>query len=491
MRLRQLAGESKGQTIGLSDETIERFCEHDSKLVEAIDEASNVFDSLIDEFGIDVISQDESDLISSLQTDYINFYSAATINPYVAISARGPWVITSRGAVIHDNGGYGMLGGGHGPREVIDSMTKNWVMANVMTPSFSQSRLAARLKKELGHSRGDCPFSKFICMNSGSESVTVSLRIADVNANLQTGPGGMHEGKPIKLLAIEQAFHGRTDRPAQISHSCKEGYDKNLATFRDRDNLLLVPANDTDALRAMFKRADDEGFFIEMMAIEPVQGEGNPGQCVTREFYDEARRLTLDHGSMLLVDSIQAGLRGQGCLSIIDYPGFETCEVPDLETWSKALNAGQYPLSVLGLSPRAAEFYVVGIYGNTMTTNPRALETAVAVLDQITPELRTNICERGNELVEKLTALAEKMPEIILKVQGTGLLCSAELDPETHQVVGFGQVEELCRTMGLGIIHGGKNALRFTPHFGITSEEIDLIIEIVERALILHANDNS
>ena len=119
------------------------------------------------------------------------------------------------------------------------------------------------------------------------------------------------------------------------------------------------------------------------------------------------------------------------------------------------------------------------------------METAVAVLDQITPELRTNIRERGKELVEKLTALAEKMPEIIVKVQGTGLLCSAELNPETHQVVGFGQVEELCRTMGLGIIHGGRNALRFTPHFGITSEEIDLIIEIVERALVLHANGDS
>ena len=495
LHIRKLAAKTSGQTQGLSDATIERFCEFDSNLSKAIDEAVSNWDSLIDGMEHPVTSWAESDLISMLQSDYINFYSAATINPYVAIAARGPWVITSRGAVIHDNGGYGMLGFGHGPQEVIDSMSKNWVMANVMTPSFSQLRLGNRLRSELGHSRDlpshDCPFSKFICMNSGSESVTVSLRIADVNANLQTGVGGRHEGKPIKLLAIEQGFHGRTDRPAQISHSCKEGYDKNLATFRDRDNLLLIPANDTDALRAMFKRADDEGFFIEMMAIEPVQGEGNPGQCITREFYDEARRLTLEHGSMLLVDSIQAGLRGQGCLSIIDYPGFETCEVPDLETWSKALNAGQYPLSVLGLSPRAAEFYVVGIYGNTMTTNPRALETAVAVLDQITPELRTNIRERGNELVEKLTALAEKMPEIIVKVQGTGLLCSAELNPETHQVVGFGQVEELCRTMGLGIIHGGRNALRFTPHFGITSEEIDLIIEIVERALILHANGDS
>ena len=492
--IRKSAVQTIGQTQGLSDATIERFCEIDPNLSKAIDEAVSNFNSLFDEMGNPSFF-DESDLISTLQSDYINFYSAATINPYVAIAARGPWVITSRGAVIHDNGGYGMLGFGHGPQDVIDSMSKNWVMANVMTPSFSQLRLGDRLRSELGHSRDlpghDCPFSKFICMNSGSESVTVSLRIADVNANLQTGVGGRHEGKPIKLLAIEQGFHGRTDRPAQISHSCKEGYDKNLATFRDRDNLLLIPANDTDALRAMFKRADDEGFFIEMMAIEPVQGEGNPGQCVTREFYDEARRLTLEHGSMLLVDSIQAGLRGQGCLSIIDYPGFETCEGPDLETWSKALNAGQYPLSVLGLSPRAAEFYVVGIYGNTMTTNPRALETAIAVLDQITPELRTNIRERGNELVEKLTVLAEKMPEIIVKVQGTGLLCSAELNPETHQVVGFGQVEELCRTMGLGIIHGGRNALRFTPHFGITSEEIDLIIEIVERALILHANGDS
>lgn len=495
LHIRKLAAKTSGQTQGLSDATIERFCEFDPNLSKAIDEAASNWNTLIDGMGIPVTSWDESDLISMLQSDYINFYSAATINPYVAIAARGPWVITSRGAVIHDNGGYGMLGFGHGPQDVIDSMSKNWVMANVMTPSFSQLRLGNRLRGELGHSRNlsgqDCPFSKFICMNSGSESVTVSLRIADVNANLQTGVGGRHEGKPIKLLAIEQGFHGRTDRPAQISHSCKEGYDKNLATFRDRDNLLLIPANDTDALRAIFKQADDEGFFIEMMAIEPVQGEGNPGQCVTREFYDEARRLTLEHGSMLLVDSIQAGLRGQGCLSIIDYPGFETCDVPDLETWSKALNAGQYPLSVLGLSPRAAEFYVVGIYGNTMTTNPRALETAIAVLDQITPELRTNIRERGDELVEKLTALAEKMPEIIVKVQGTGLLCSAELNPETHQVVGFGQVEELCRTMGLGIIHGGRNALRFTPHFGITSEEIDLIIEIVERALILHANGNS
>ena len=65
--------------------------------------------------------------------------------------------------------------------------------------------------------------------------------------------------------------------------------------------------------------------------------------AVTREFYDAARELTLAHGSLLLVDSIQAGIRGTGYLSIVDYPGFQTAEGPDLETYSKALNAGQYP----------------------------------------------------------------------------------------------------------------------------------------------------
>jgi len=36
----------------------------------------------------------------------------------------------------------------------------------------------------------------------------------------------------------------------------------------------------------------------------------------------------------------------------------------------------------------------------------------------------------------------------------------------------------------LGVIHGGQNALRFTPHFAITSEEIDLIIEVLRDALL-------
>ncbi len=471
-------------TPGLKDAEILSFLDVDDSLSSAISEAYARFQSMANEFPELYLDADEATLITELQDGFVNFYNPATVNPYVALAARGPWIVTSHGAVIHDNGGYGMLGSGHGPEHVIQSMSDNWVMANVMTASFSQKRLDERLRKELGHTRGWCPFEKFICMNSGSESVTVSLRIADVNAKIMTQKGGKHEGKTIKMMAVEQGFHGRTDRPAQMSHSCKGKYDKHLASFQNRDNLILVPANDVPSLEKAFKEAAANNVFIELFAIEPVQGEGNPGQCVSREFYDAARRLTLEHDSMLLVDSIQAGIRGQGTLSVVDYQGFEDCEAPDLETWSKAMNAGQFPLSVLGMNERASNLYVTGIYGNTMTTNPRALETAVAVLDGITPELRKNIRERGVEFVEKFSLLQKEFPHVITKVQGTGLLCSAELDPEKFPVVGHEAVEPWCRRRGLGVIHGGENALRFTPHFNITSKEIDLIVSIVRESLL-------
>ena len=237
----------------------------------------------------------------------------------------------------------------------------------------------------------------------------------------------------------------------------QDGYDRNLNTFQNRNNLSLIPANDIHALREAFHQADRDGVFIELLAIEPVQGEGAPGLCIDRDFYDEARKLTKEHGSMLIIDSVQAGLRGQGCLSIVDYEGFQDSEAPDMEAWSKAINAGQFPLSVVGMTADVAELYVTGIYGNTMTTNPRALETAIAVLDRITPDLRQNIRHRGKEFVEGLEMLMNEFPEAILSVQGTGLLVCAELEPDFFPVVGHDKVEMWCRKNGLGVIHGGLN----------------------------------
>jgi acetylornithine/succinyldiaminopimelate/putrescine aminotransferase len=40
------------------------------------------------------------------------------------------------------------------------------------------------------------------------------------------------------------------------------------------------------------------------------------------------------------------------------------------------------------------------------------------------------------------------------------------------------------REHGVGVIHGGTNSLRFTPHFNVTSAEIDLVVAHVRKALL-------
>ena len=470
------------RTTGLDDSTVERFAASHPDLVEAIDAAVDEHERVGAELP-ELMHLDEVEQAQAVQGGYVNFYSDDTVNPYVALVARGPWVITLNGAVLHDSGGYGMLGFGHTPQRVLDAMAKPQVMANIMTPNLSQLRFDRALRAEVGHTRGGCPYTKFLCLNSGSESVSLASRIADVNSKLMTDADGRHAGRTIKRLVVKGSFHGRTERPALYSDSSRKTYIQHLASFRGEDTMLTVEPYDVDALKKVFSDAERNGWFIEAMFLEPVMGEGDPGRNVPVDFYRAARELTKAHGSLLLVDSIQAGLRAHGVLSIVDYPGFESVEVPDMETYSKALNAGQYPLSVLAVSELAAGLYRKGVYGNTMTTNPRALDVACAVLAQLTPELRANIRERGKQAISMLEDLKTELGGLITKVQGTGLLFSCELAPQ-FKGYGTGSTEEWLRERGMGVIHGGANSLRFTPHFAIGEDELQLMMSLVKRSLL-------
>ena len=478
--LRARAGARR--TPGLDDAVIERFAASHPELQAAIEAAAAEFPRVAAEFG-DLLDLAEDAQTQAVQAGYVNFCPDDAVNPYVALAARGPWVVTLKGAVLHDSGGYGMLGFGHAPAAVIEAMSRPQVMANIMTPSLSQLRFDRAIRAAVGVTRDACPYERFFCLNSGSESVSLAARIADANAKLMTDAGARHAGRAIKRLVVKGSFHGRTERPALYSDSSRKAYAQHLASFRGEDSVITVEPYDIEALRRAFADADTHGWFIEAMFLEPVMGEGDPGRGVPPAFYAAARELTRTHGSLLLVDSIQAGLRANGVLSIVDYPGFENAEAPDMETYSKALNAGQYPLSVLAVNARAAALYRKGLYGNTMTTNPRALDVACAVLAQVTPAVQENIRARGREALERLEALRAELGGLITKVQGTGLLFSCELAPQ-FKCYGAGSTEEWLRERGIGVIHGGVNSLRFTPTFTITSAELDLMVSMVGRALL-------
>ena len=343
------------RTQGVEDATLLRLSAQYPDLLTAAGCAAEAYPSLAAEFP-ELIDADEQVQIDATQAGFVNFYPDDAINPYVAIAACGPWVITLKGRVLHDSGGYGMLGFGHTPQPVIDAMAKPQVMANIMSPSLSQLRVVQALRAEIGHRRGGCPYAKFLTLNSGSESVSLAGRIADTNTKLMTDPGGRHAGKRVKRIAMKGAFHGRTELPCLYSDSSRKAYAENLASWKHHENqLITIEPYSIEGLKQAFADADANGWYIEAMFLEPVMGEGDPGRAVPPEFYAVARELTAAHGTFLLIDSIQAGLRAHGVLSIVDYPGFESLEAPDMETYSKALNGGQYPLSVLAVNARAAK----------------------------------------------------------------------------------------------------------------------------------------
>ena len=135
------------------------------------------------------------------------------------------------------------------------------------------------------------------------------------------------------------------------------------------------------------------------------------------------------------------------------------------------------------MSEKAAATYQRGLYGNTMTTNPSSLDVAMAVLDSFTPELRENIRTRGEQLLERLGALGAETDGAVTSVQGTGLLVSCELD-DRYKIFGANSTEDYLRRIGLAVIHGGAHSLRYTPVFGMSEKEVDLIVSLTKEALL-------
>jgi len=424
---------------------------------------------------LDVVKKNKS--YTNIQNKILNFYDKKTISPYIPAAAQGPWIVTMHGKVLYDVGGYGMLGYGHSPKWILDILGKPHVMANVMTPNLEQQIFSDLLQEKIGINRKEkCPYSHFAFLNSGSEAIELASRITDINTKKIQ--------KKTAFLVLKNSFHGRTKNAALFSNSCRKSYDKYLKSYNTGIIPLIVPLeiNNNENLLNTYNKLLKENYHVEAMIMEPVMGEGNPGTAVNTEFYKLARQMTKKNNTVLIIDSIQAGIRTNGCLSMIDYKKLLKEDPPDMEIFSKAINSGHYPLSVLAMQPHIYDSYRTGLYGNTMTSNPKALSIGIETLSKLTPQISNNIQIQGKKFKNMLIDLQIKYPKIISDVTGTGLLLALHLNKKFPVVEKEG-LEFQCRKYGLNVIHGGENALRFTPYFLINEEEINLIISILDYVL--------
>ncbi len=281
----------------------------------------------------------------------------------------------------------------------------------------------------------------FFC-NSGTEANEAALKFA----RLAT--------KKTKLVALEEAFHGRT--LGALSLTGHEAYRTPFAPLVP--GVTFVAPNDVDALEAA---VDDQTAAI---FLEPVMGEGGIIP-LTDEFLIAARQIADRKGALLILDEIQCGLGRTGHLFAFQ----KSSIVPDIVTLAKPLGGG-LPLGAV-LTGAALEGVVKpGHHGTTFGGNPVACRLGAVVLDEVEkllPQINALGAWFGKELA--------KLP--VVEVRGAGLMWGIELDrpaaPVARELLDHGFVVGTAR----------EKVLRLLPPYIVPKKALIEFIDTLQLVL--------
>jgi predicted acetylornithine/succinylornithine family transaminase len=304
-------------------------------------------------------------------------------------------------------------------------------------------RLAERLAGSLG------PGARVFLANSGAEANEAAIKLA--RKHRRRGD----------IVVLEGAFHGRTmgALSATPQETKQEPFAPLVPGFR------AVPRDDPEALAT----AVDERTAAVM--IEPIQGESGVWEIADAVL--EAARDACDRaGALLVFDEIQAGMGRTGTLW-----AFEGTPVrPDVFTAAKSLASG-LPIGACVAGVDAASTLEAGDHGSTFGGGPLAATAALATLDVIDDEeLLEHVGRLGGRLIGGLHRLAER--DALVAVRGRGLMVGADLpEPRAAEVVAEALEQQIV------LNSTGPATLRFLPPLVIAEDDVDRVLEFLQRAL--------
>lgn len=299
--------------------------------------------------------------------------------------------------------------------------------------------------------------------NSGAEANECAIKLARLYARRQQEEAGS-SARPQLIVTLERSFHGRTcETLAATAQPVKQEAFSPLPTEK---LYVPVPANDIAALEKAFAERGGE---ICGMLIEPVQGECGVRPC-TEEYLQAARRLTREHGAVLIFDEVQCGMYRCGTPFAFQHADVQ----PDIVTMAKGI-AGGVPMGACAARTRVAKVFEPGLHGSTFGGSNLAIAAANAVLDTIEADrIADSVAEVGAYLRERLA----KLPHVV-EVRGLGLMNAAEFDEsvDANAVV--------LNALGAGLLLNATDphTLRFLPPLVCTREDVDELIERLESLL--------
>ncbi|WP_250495014.1 aminotransferase class III-fold pyridoxal phosphate-dependent enzyme [Caballeronia sp. GAWG1-1] len=310
----------------------------------------------------------------------------------------------------------------------------------------------------------------FFFANSGAEAVEAGVRLAR-NAtgrqNVIVFQGSFH-GRTIGGSALTTSgarFRAAVSGPlptgvvvAPFPSAYRYGWDLETANrfcLRELDHLFVT-----------LTRPEDTAAIL----IEPVQGEAGYLPAST-EFFRGLRKRADEHGIMLIIDEVQAGMGRTGRFWAHEH--FDAR--PDIVVFAKGIASG-FPLSGIAASRELMARAAPASQGGTYSANAVACAAAIATLDVIEEEgLLENATRMGKLLRDGLEATAMRH-QGIGDVRGIGLMQASEFvtadgdpDPASAKAAVAGAFKR-----GLIVLTCGPygHIVRMIPALTVNADEI-------------------
>lgn len=299
--------------------------------------------------------------------------------------------------------------------------------------------------------------SKVFFTNSGTEAIEGAIKAARKYAWLKDNSTD-HE-----IIAMKHSFHGRS--MGALSVTGNSHYQEPFKPLIG--GIKFADFNDLDSVKAQITEKTCA------IILETVQGEGGiyPAE---KTFLEGIRKLCDEKDILLILDEIQCGMGRTGTMFAYEDYGIK----PDIMTSAKALGCG-VPVGAFVLNEKVANSSLKpGDHGTTYGGNPFACAAVSKVFDLFEEQ---HILEHVQEITpyfeEKLDGLVEKY-DFFTQRRGKGLMQGLVVEGRA-----VGEIVAKALENGLVVISAGSDVLRFVPPLIITKEQIDEMVEKLEKTI--------
>ena len=415
--------------------------------------------------------------LAELRSTYVP-RGITSAHPVTVDRAKGSelWDVSGK-RYIDFAGGIGVMNVGHSHPRVMKAVQEQ--LERATHTSFqvvhyeSYLRLAQRIC-EVAPIDGP---KKAIFFSTGAEAVENAVKIARTAT-----------GRPA-VVSFQGAFHGRTLLALSLTGSVQP-YKQDFGPYAAEIYQSPFPYeyrgwSSDQALAALDNLFESEVApkRVAAIVIEPVLGEGGfvPAPL---EFLRKLRKVTEQHGILLIADEIQTGFGRTGKFFAIEHSGVQ----PDLITVAKSLAAG-FPLSAVIGRAQVMDAPDPGGLGGTYAGNPVACAAGLAVMDVMRDEKLPERAARIGSVVEERMQSWAAEQKLVGDVRVMGAMAGMELvrDRDTKEAADkeTARIVAVAREKGLIILRAGThhNVVRTLMPLTIPDEQLEEGLDMLGAAL--------